>query len=73
MIIKEVIRAEFNERNNLDETVRSVKGFGHTGVWPMPKFNLKEDLFKQKNVIDFIQKPFRVKDFLQRVEKALNA
>jgi len=32
MVIKEVIRADFEEKENLDETARSAGGFGHTGV-----------------------------------------
>ena len=32
MVIKEVVRAEFDEEKELDETVRSAGGFGHTGV-----------------------------------------
>lgn len=32
MVIKEVIKAEFDECDSLDETERSVRGFGHTGV-----------------------------------------
>jgi dUTP pyrophosphatase len=32
MVIQEVIRAEFVEVQSLDETARSVGGFGHTGV-----------------------------------------
>lgn len=32
LIIKEVIRAEFEEAGELDGTVRSHGGFGHTGV-----------------------------------------
>jgi len=31
MVIKEVIRADVEVRDELDETVRSVGGFGHTG------------------------------------------
>jgi len=31
MVIKEVIRAEIETRDSLDETVRSSGGFGHTG------------------------------------------
>ena len=31
MVIKEVIRADVEVRDDLDETVRSVGGFGHTG------------------------------------------
>ena len=31
MVIKEVIRAEIDEKGSLDETVRSTGGFGHTG------------------------------------------
>lgn len=31
-VIKEVIKARFVERDELDETVRSSGGFGHTGV-----------------------------------------
>jgi len=32
MVIKDVIRAELKEEMSLDETVRSLGGFGHTGV-----------------------------------------
>ena len=32
MVIKEVIKAELAEAEDLDETVRSSRGFGHTGV-----------------------------------------
>jgi dUTP pyrophosphatase len=32
MVIKEVIKAEFDEREELDATARSHGGFGHTGV-----------------------------------------
>jgi len=32
MIIKEVVAAEFDECVELDETARSVGGFGHTGI-----------------------------------------
>jgi dUTP pyrophosphatase len=32
LVIKEVIRAELSEAHELDETVRSEGGFGHTGV-----------------------------------------
>ena len=32
LAIKEVIRAELAETNELDETVRSSGGFGHTGL-----------------------------------------
>lgn len=32
MVIKEVIRAKLEAHVSLDETVRSVRGFGHTGV-----------------------------------------
>ena len=31
MVIKEVIRAEIEIKDSLDETVRSAGGFGHTG------------------------------------------
>ena len=29
----------------------------------------KEDLLKSKNIVDFIQKPFDIKDFIKRVKK----
>ena len=32
MVIKEVVKADFDEQKLLDETSRSVKGFGHTGI-----------------------------------------
>ena len=32
LVIKEVIKAQFDEKGELDETVRSMGGFGHTGV-----------------------------------------
>jgi len=32
LVIKEVIKAEFDETEELDETVRATRGFGHTGV-----------------------------------------
>jgi len=32
LVIKEVIKAQFDEKDELDETVRSMGGFGHTGV-----------------------------------------
>lgn len=32
MMIQEVVRADFQEVDRLDETVRSAGGFGHTGV-----------------------------------------
>jgi len=32
MVIKEVIRAEFLEEEELDETLRAQGGFGHTGI-----------------------------------------
>lgn len=32
MVVKEVIKAEFEEDNILDQTARSHGGFGHTGV-----------------------------------------
>lgn len=32
MVIKEVIKADFEETPSLDETERSVRGFGHTGI-----------------------------------------
>ena len=32
LVIKEVVRAEFLEAEELDETVRSEGGFGHTGM-----------------------------------------
>jgi dUTPase len=31
MVIKEVIRAEIDIRDSLDETARALGGFGHTG------------------------------------------
>jgi dUTP pyrophosphatase len=32
MVIKEIVKAEFDECEQLDETSRSVRGFGHTGI-----------------------------------------
>ena len=32
MVIKEIIRAEIEPKDSLDETARSVGGFGHTGT-----------------------------------------
>ncbi len=32
MVVQEVVRAEIEEADELDETVRSSNGFGHTGV-----------------------------------------
>jgi len=32
MVIQEVVRAEIDEASELDDTVRSVGGFGHTGA-----------------------------------------
>ena len=32
LVIKEVTKAQFDEKDELDETVRSIGGFGHTGV-----------------------------------------
>lgn len=32
----------------------------------------KRDLLKQKNIVDFIQKPFDVNDFIKRIEVILN-
>ena len=32
LIIKEVVRVELVERDQLDETVRASGGFGHTGT-----------------------------------------
>ena len=32
MVIKKVIRADLDEQDCLDETERSVRGFGHTGI-----------------------------------------
>jgi len=32
MVIKEVVRADIEVSKNLDETVRSHGGFGHTGL-----------------------------------------
>jgi len=32
LVIKEVVRAQLAEKDELDETVRSAGGFGHTGV-----------------------------------------
>jgi dUTP pyrophosphatase len=32
MVIKEVIRADVNIKDELDETVRAFGGFGHTGI-----------------------------------------
>lgn len=32
LVIKEVIKAEFDEIEELDETIRSTRGFGHTGI-----------------------------------------
>jgi len=32
MVIKEVVRAELEAKDNLDETVRAAGGFGHSGI-----------------------------------------
>ncbi|RLF27322.1 MAG: two-component system response regulator [Thermoplasmata archaeon] len=32
----------------------------------------KEDLLRQENIVDFIQKPFDVNDLLERIRKVLN-
>ena len=32
MVVKKVIRADLDEHECLDETERSIKGFGHTGI-----------------------------------------
>ena len=32
----------------------------------------RKDLLKQKGVVDFVQKPYEIKDILQRVKKALS-
>ena len=32
LVIKQVIKAEFVETDDLDETVRASGGFGHTGL-----------------------------------------
>jgi dUTP pyrophosphatase len=32
MVIKRIIRADLDEHEYLDETKRSIKGFGHTGI-----------------------------------------
>ena len=31
----------------------------------------KEDLLKKKNIVDFIQKPFKIKDLLDKVKKII--
>jgi DNA-binding response OmpR family regulator len=32
----------------------------------------KRDLLRQKNIVDFIQKPFDVNDLIKRIEAVLN-
>lgn len=48
MVIKEVTKAEFNAVEELDETSRSVGGFGHTGVEAQMVLK-KDDNERRKN------------------------